>query len=514
MGERRAAPAWARWFAPSLADCFLVALFVVLSSGWQGFLADGDTGWHIRTGEWILDHAAVPKVDLFSFSRAGEAWFAWEWLSDVLFAALFRGGGLRAVVVLAALCIVALAGLLLKQMLWRGVNPLAALAFTLIAVTSSSIHFLARPHLFTLALLAGAMWMIERDRRRAWRGIWILPAMTAIWTNVHGGVFLLILLLALLVAGTGAEWWAGRRPGRIVGRQAVLLVGCAAATLVNPYGWNLHRHVLTYLNSDWIRSAVQEFQAPTFRGENQLHFEALLIVGLMAAGWKLRRGEFVEALWLLAAAYLALGSARHIPIYAIVAAPLAAVEVDRAWRAWKRRRGASNVVSILRQLGEDLRAAFGRWSVWLPIGLAAALFALQGRLPDRFPSDLFPSAMIGRHGALLKESRVLSSDQWGDYLIFRFYPQGKVFVDGRSDFYGEAVGGDYLRMRNGDFRWRRLLRSYEIQAVLIPVSWPLAELLKGDRNWRLVEDDGSTLLFALQGTRGSGRNEHTREMAQ
>ncbi len=491
-----------------------MALFVVLSSGWQGFLADGDTGWHIRTGEWILAHRAAPAVDLFSFSRAGQPWFAWEWLSDVVFALLFRGGGLRAVVVLAALCIVALAGLLLRQMLWRGVNPLTGLALTLIAVTSSSIHFLARPHLLTLVSLAGAMWMIERDRREAWRGIWFLPALTAIWTNLHGGVFLLILLLALLVVGSGVEWRAGRRPGRTVGRQAALLGCCAVATFVNPYGWNLHRHVLSYLSSDWIRSAVQEFQAPTFRGENQLHFEALLMLGLMAAGWKLRRREFTEALWLVAAAYLALGSARHIPIFAIVAAPLVAVEAERFWKWWGRRRGRAGVLAILRQVGEDLRPAFGRWSLWLPAGLAVALVLLQGRLPDRFPSDIFPSGMIGRHSELFRGSRVLSSDQWGDYLIFRFYPERRVFIDGRSDFYGEGVGGDYLRMRNGDYRWRRLLSRYGIEAVLIPASWPLGELLKEDRAWTMVEDDGRTLLFALQGNQGSGRNELTREKAK
>lgn len=122
--------------------------------------------------------------------------------------------------------------------------------------------------------------------------------------------------------------------------------------------------------------------------------------------------------------------------------------------------------------------------------------------------------MIGRHRALFEDSRVLSSDQWGDYLIFRFYPRGRVFVDGRSDFYGEGVGGDYLRMRNGDFRWKRLLGEYGIQSALIPVSWPLGSLLKEDRQWALVEDDGKTLLFALQGIGELGRNEGTREKAK
>ena len=73
---------------PSLSDCFFVAimmwLFVCGASGWKSLLMDGDTGWHIRTGEYILAHHAVPTHDLFSFSKPDAPWFAWEWLSDVL----------------------------------------------------------------------------------------------------------------------------------------------------------------------------------------------------------------------------------------------------------------------------------------------------------------------------------------------------------------------------------------------------------------------------------------------
>src|SRR5260370_21340943 len=69
---------------PSLADLFfpvfLLAAFGPLRA-WQGLLADGDTGWHIRTGDFILETGRVPFRDLFSFSRPGQPWFAWECLA-------------------------------------------------------------------------------------------------------------------------------------------------------------------------------------------------------------------------------------------------------------------------------------------------------------------------------------------------------------------------------------------------------------------------------------------------
>jgi hypothetical protein len=86
---------------PSLTDVAflmpLVFLFVRLD-GAKTMLGDGDTGWHIRAGDWILANGRVPSVDMFSFTRNGEPWFAWEWLWDVMFAWLHREGGLAAVV--------------------------------------------------------------------------------------------------------------------------------------------------------------------------------------------------------------------------------------------------------------------------------------------------------------------------------------------------------------------------------------------------------------------------------
>src|ERR1700676_2981206 len=79
---------WARLLFPSLSDLFFLALLVWLfmsAVGWQALLVDADVGWHIRTGEYILDHHAVPRHDLYSFSKPDAAWYAWEWLSDVIF---------------------------------------------------------------------------------------------------------------------------------------------------------------------------------------------------------------------------------------------------------------------------------------------------------------------------------------------------------------------------------------------------------------------------------------------
>src|SRR5438093_2347414 len=84
---------------PSLGDfAFLTPAAILFGrlGGVYTLLSDCDTGWHIRTGEWILAQHKVPMQDFFSYSMPGQPWFAWEWLSEVVLAGLNVLGGLRA----------------------------------------------------------------------------------------------------------------------------------------------------------------------------------------------------------------------------------------------------------------------------------------------------------------------------------------------------------------------------------------------------------------------------------
>nr|MDP9115165.1 hypothetical protein [Acidobacteriota bacterium] len=286
---------WGRPLVPSLLDLLFVALigWLFMSSGphgWQSLLADADVGWHIRTGDYILDHHQVPHHDLYSFSKPAASWYAWEWLSDVIDALLFRWAGLKGVVLAAGVIIALYATTLMRRIVDAGAHMFVALLVTLLAVGSASMHFLARPHLFTLLLLSLSMALIEAGRRGANPAcLWWLVPITLLWTNLHGGFLVLIGLLGLAAAGAAVEAWIQRPPGARPDwtpalRWTLLTAACAAASLVNPYGWGLHAHVIQYLRSDWIGKVVQEFQSPVFRGENMLQFEALLFIGLIAAG--------------------------------------------------------------------------------------------------------------------------------------------------------------------------------------------------------------------------------------
>ncbi len=497
---QRAAARIKQVLVPSFSDCFFAAmigwLFIFGASGWKALLGDGDTGWHIRTGQYILAHRAVPTQDLFSFSRAGAPWFAWEWLSDVLSAVLFQMGGLKAIVLASGLMIGLFAAIVLRYTLWRGANPLLALFTTLLAAGASSMHFLARPHLFTLLFVPVYFWVLEADRRENTRWLWALIPVTALWTNLHGGFVILLVCMALLVAGSAIEAWQGSRRWSDAGRYGMLLLGCSLASLINPYGIQLHVHIFEYLRADWIKNIVQEFQAPTFRNEGQLQYEALLLAGLITIGFLLRKRRFTEALWILFLAHASLISVRHAPIYATVAAPFIACELSDWWSLSAARKKSSDAFRILHQLGTDLAPGFRRTSLW-PAVFILALVALDAPLkwPRDFPGEMFPTAMIHKNAGLVATGRLLTTDQWGDYIIYSFYPRQKVFVDGRSDFYGEALANQYLHLLQGAYDWREIVERYGFDVALLPAEWPLSSLLKQDPSWRVVDDDHRSVLF-------------------
>lgn len=505
--ERR----WARALVPSLSDLFFLAILVWLFSagpaGWQSLLADGDVGWHIRTGEYVLNQRTVPHQDLYSFSKPQAEWYAWEWLTDVVVASLHRWAGLKGVVLFSAVTIALFAATLMRRMVWRGTHVLVAMLVALLGVGASSMHFLARPHIFTLVLLSVSVWVIEADRRKPSRRVWLLVPLTMVWVNLHGGFLALIAVLGLTAAGNAIEV-ALEAPAdlrfklavvaggmRGAARYAALTAACGAASLVNPYGWNLHRHVGEYLRSDWIRAVVQEFQSPSFRNENMLQFELLMFSGLMVAGTRLARRQVVEGLWILFWLHMSLGSVRHVPVFVTVTAPIVAAELGTWFAAATRKASKASVAGIVNQIAEDTAAGFRRTSA-VPFAAVAVLALLNHpiRWPTDFPDVLFPTAMVHRHKGLLFGQRVLTTDQWADYLIY-LNPEQKVYVDGRSDFYGPQVGNEYIRLLNGGWDWDKSLAKYGFTAALAPVELPVVQLLKLRSDWRIVEDDGKRILL-------------------
>lgn len=157
-----------RWLLPSIADLIFLALLglLVFTPLSVRLLGDAGIGWHIRTGQNILASHAIPNVDSFSSTMNGKPWLAWEWLYDVKVGGLDSAFGLNGVVWFTALVIAAVFGAMFQFLVRRGTNLLAALVLVLLAISASTIHFLALAACFELALYAGVVLDSGFDRAR------------------------------------------------------------------------------------------------------------------------------------------------------------------------------------------------------------------------------------------------------------------------------------------------------------------------------------------------------------
>jgi hypothetical protein len=492
---QRRMPLWLnRLVLPSFVDMFFLVLLpaaFLRPGGLEALLADGDTGWHIRTGQLILETGHAPLADPFSFTRAGESWYAWEWLSDVLFAGAYGRGGTGGVATLAAVVLALSATVLFAWLLRRQTGLWVALGATLAAVSASSVHYLARPHMFSILLYVTTLWLLDEDRRRRGARLWLLVPLAALWANLHAGFVVLpaTLVLAAAVAAATLDFHAARR-------YAAVAAAALAATLANPYGWQLHRHIAAYLTSPWIMDHVQEFQSPNIRTEGMLMFAALLLAGVALASRAMARGAWFEGALVVVWAFAAMRSARHIPFFTLAAVPVVAAECARCWRWWAIRAKARSLHRAAWELGEELGRS-RRPTLWIPAAAALALAALP--MAGGFPSSRFPVAAVERNRQVLAPGgampRILSSDQWSDYLIYTLYPRQRVFFDGRSDFFGPELGNQYRVLQSGAGNWRELLERYRFELALLPAAWPLASVLDREPGWQLVYQDAVGKLF-------------------
>jgi hypothetical protein len=192
---------------------------------------------------------------------------------------------------------------------------------------------------------------------------------------------------------------------------------------------------------------------------------------------------------------MSLSSVRHVPIFVTIAAPVIAVEVSTWWTTLSATAGRNSIAGILNQMAADSMHGFRRTSLWVPaVVLTLVLLGPPFPWPKDFPEIGFPVKMVHAHQKEILESRVLTSDQWADYLIYTD-PRTKVFVDGRSDFYGPEIGDQYLHMYSGNWDWNTLMNKYRFNLVLLPVESPLVQLLKITPGWRVEQDNGKEILL-------------------
>jgi hypothetical protein len=527
-----------QWIVPSIADLIFVMLLALLcfTSLSVRLLGDAGIGWHIRTGQIILATRSIPRFDFFSSSLSGQPWFAWEWLYDVVVGWLDRAAGLNAVVFFTAVIISLTFSFAFLQLQRRGTNLIIAVGLVLLAASASMIHFFARPHvlswLFSL-IWFGILDFVEEDQNRIVPSaqiiprrqlLWLLPPLMLLWVNLHGGFLLGFALLGIYFLS--AVWtWIHLKEGRFEAALQKIRTGKRArnlawigllswlATFVNPYGWNLHLHIYRYLSNRFLMDHIDEFQSPNFHGVAQKCFAILILLTFVALAAGKRSGEKLRlshALLLLFAVYSGLYAARDIPVSSLLlvliigpylssALPVLTERTARAEFAPQSSRLKSPAfLSRMQSIDSSLRghlwpAAATLLTGW--IALHGGQLGATKRMNTNFDAKRFPAAAADYLQQQSRQVPIFAPDAWGGYLIYRLYPQTKVVLDDRHDFYGDQFLKAYLSTIHVEPGWQDFLLAHGVQCILIPKDSALANLLLETPPWRPVYSDDVATIF-------------------
>lgn len=533
------------WLLPSLEGCLFFAVFLgVVLFGQMGILGvDGDSALHLRLGNDMLTHGGPVITNTLTITGYGQPFLAWEWLSEMLFAGAWRLFGLNGVVALTAFIIALTSLLLLRAVQKRGTPLLLALPLTLAALALTSIHWLARPHIFSLLLTlwwSEQLWAYWQSGNA--RKLWPLPLVMVLWANLHGGF---ITGLIMLGAATALVWVfpnaASTRNVRARRWQLTrALAACLLATLLTPWGLAEPLHVVSFLSSGSALNTIQEYASPDFHQfYRQLFLVLLLLLGACGifrgwiAGGRAAHPADLEAQgeqrvlaqlaarepgalgWLLAGIFtaMALISVRALPLWAVVVTPI----LGRELTCWLAEWGAADTRA---RLARGCRALFRHsWRLdtlnknlrsRVVVGLACVLVLLlllnKGIFPGtaapiltahyspgNFPVEAVQAIQQGNmQGGALPAGAGFTTTEWAGYVELTL-PQHPVMVDTRVDYFDPSVLQDYQTILDGAPGWDQLLNEYDIHWLLIPQTIPLAQIITLTQSWTCQEIDAHHL---------------------
>jgi hypothetical protein len=466
--------------------------------------ADSDSALHRRLGEWIIQHRVIVHEDVLLHTYHGSS-MAKEWLSEVLFAAAGRLLGWNGFVLLAAILIATCFWLLHHQLLAEGCDAPLATVLVLVAMLACSIHWLARPLLFTHLLtvvFAGQLRSFQQGRVSARQMYLLLPPLMVLWVNLHGGFVVGLVLLAMYMVGSAIDAWRKlMRPGKFRSFTALLLV-CGLASLANPSGWKLHTHILGFMRSRELSTATTEFASPNFHTVGMHGF--LLLLFLLGAALLIIRPKLdaTDVLLVGGWGYFALLSARNVPIFALVVTPLLAQwsgqflqANDQSWWCRLYRGWVSRVIPRTGTHGTAVVIA-----AVACVMLIMAKPAIAGGAPvlvTDFPPERYPTAVVDylqAHPDMVR-GEMFNYFLWGGYLEFAL-PKRKPFIDSRNVLYGLNLLHDFRTVDEPKPDWQAVFAKYNVGWTILPARHPLNRILELSPHWSLVFSNQQALVFS------------------
>lgn len=439
---------------------------------------DCDFFWHLKTGELIWQNKSLPLEDPFSYTSRGlvnireHMVLTSYWISQVIFYLSYLFGGISGIVVLRFVII----GLLVYVMIVRREGDLLIYLGLLLIFLVTNLHLypVERPQVFSFICFGALLYLLEKvkaDSSPGWSSYFFVPLLMLLWANMHGGFILGQATILLYIVLEGIKFTHGSlNPIKKESYKLLVMAGLAgiAISLVNPNTYHVLPGMLSM--SSQLTAGITEYQSSYQRflySANYAYIFFWLVMFLTAVGliFNVRRIDITEMALLTGTGYFAFTQIRYIAVFLIAALPVAS-------------RYLSNMKPLRTIRGLVIFAA-----------LLAGALAIRDEEPnfslasDQFISDYFPSSAAEFILSNDLKGNMFNFYGWGGYLIWRFGPERKVFIDGRiinEEVYKqfESINNQaYMESFAGISYWESLLDAYGVKYIVYPCFYSTGQII-------------------------------------
>jgi hypothetical protein len=472
---------------PRLRDILFLSIFAaVLLLGPRMLNADGDLPHHMAVGKYVLDGHLPPINDIFSYTRNGVPIAPHKWLSGVFFYLAYLIFDERGIVILSALLLATTFTLLYSDGVIRSRARLPVFFMVVWGAAISSLHWISRPHLFTMLLVV--IWLILNEKLASGKKIpiWCFALLMFLWNNIHGEFIAGFLITGATIAGWLWDYIFDRPNTELaVGKRlGITLVVITIVTLVNPVSFRALFTVTNWLGNDYLMSHTNETIPPNFA--DPIFIILLSLLGFSIFLLTIKRDKLPARMAIILAGFsvMVLLSARNVHFYGIVA-PFVLITVF----------SKQNVVSPIKRFEEllekielPIRGVF--WPAITAIGGTFLLAVTPLGNIEHFSSNYFPIQAVEWLKINPQKGNMFNTFDWGGYISLELYPNQLVFIDSQGDVYGETFIREYEQVVSMETGWQSILSKYNVDWAIIPSSWNLGTALI-DTGWTEVYKDGT-----------------------
>jgi len=473
-----AVPRHTRFRAPSTATLLGLLLALIVWVLELRPLIDNSFLVHLQTGHWILDHHAIPRHDVYSFTAQGVPWVVQSWLASVVYAVIDTVVGPFGLQVLRAATCASITFLVFRLAVRLGGDRTRATLLTFSATAMSITVWAERPLLQGVLAMVVLIWVVEvPDSCVGRHPLLVIPPLMWLWANFHGTFALGFAYLALHLAG---RWLDGAAPPR--DRELALLKAAAlglVSCVLNPFGLKLLTFPVELLSRGDTLAHIREWRSPDFHSLMGILFGLWIVVYAIGISRGRERCSKRDVLVSLVFLVLGLWALRNLVVAPLVGLPI----VARALAVPERR--------------PDDRKALN-WAVLALFVVGGGMAFFQAAGGDHYDFSTYPvkpmqaveaQGLLGKH--------LLTTDAWAAYVLHTYGSRQPVFMDDRYDMYPAAVSNDYFALRKGTSNAEQILDRYGIDVIVWEKDQALSALLNLDTShWVSIYSDGDYGVWA------------------